>query len=371
MSDSATVNQIEKQQFIEKLLEIIGLRLKRILPQAEALILIGSFGREEGCVKRIGGKVKILNDLDFVLVSEPLSLFQRLALKRLNKELCAELGLWHLDIIQLTKSQLSSSNIKMMYYDLKMASKVIWGDKLIAEIIPYNEETKIPLIELQNLVINRLVTLLEGHPCLYLLDSHAHEARQIAKCYFAVIDALLVQANLYKSRYKEKLAALEAIATNDSTVAKELVDRSDWIWRAFNFELNPEQLEINQLHPIWLHARKLLIEQIITLSSKIDQTLYRKIEELLPRWRENFKRSQWQNLIGKILGMMQARPIKHQVEIRLALMLESYPESKKFNIANYTFNVPADINSKQTVIKRADHEWSQFAATLISDWYKA
>jgi hypothetical protein len=263
----------------------------------------------------------------------------------------------------LTLRDLSQPGVKMIHYDIKFGSTVFHGPPEVLDSIPYPSDAEIPAREVQNLLINRLVTALEGHPRTRGAESPEHKARQIAKVYLAVTDSRIVAAGRYRTRYAEKLKCLETLQPSDATAAT-IVPALPWCRRAWSCELAEDQSNAAALFEHWDRARKLLVQEILVRSEGLDDRRY-TASELIGRWRGSRQRilsgpGIW-NLGRRVL---QGKRVRSRVEQLLFATLSAYPEARTFaelGVRVPAWSAPTDGNGSA--------EWRRFADGLIADWY--
>ena len=109
-------------------LDIIVEKIKYINPIA--IILYGSYGRGEGAWydDKFGSKLPY-NDYDILIILK--SLISKIELKRIKKSLHKEINIKWIDLSQKTEKNIKNLNSSIFNYDLKYASKVIYGDTKI------------------------------------------------------------------------------------------------------------------------------------------------------------------------------------------------------------------------------------------------
>lgn len=325
-------------QHVEKDLSQITKHILELKLPVLALILSGSFGRGEGIVKVIDKNIISQNDYDIIVVTNNrLNFSARKKLRAAQDKLAQIINIRHLDLINLSTKDLQQNSVKMLLYDLKFHSQVFWqNDKGVTEnildLIPYKKESPIPDLEILNLLINRMLSLLEAHPQTKSLDSKELKARQIAKVRYALVDYCLIQANCYQTLYKEKENYLQTLST---PLAQILSKDLGWINQARTLQL--EQIEISN---IWATTRQLLVEAISNLSAKIlgqNQTSY---EQVLENWR--FPKSNLIIYFRKLVSALKGKIDHQKVEKEIFKLLFEYDSSSAF-------------------AKKAD--------TLIAQWY--
>ncbi len=176
-----------------------------------AIVLGGGFGRGEGCFREEDGRLVPVNDLDLYLVlREPAP---RETLAELESRIARDTLVGAVDLLPRLEGDLGALPPTIENVDLACGSRVVWGDAGVLERMSTIDPTSLPLWEAENLLRNRLVTLLEGHPSG---AGPAPAVYQRAKAVLAVVDAMLVRDGRYVTRYAEKVERyLEAPALGD------------------------------------------------------------------------------------------------------------------------------------------------------------
>src|SRR5438552_14167687 len=116
--------------------------------QPRALIVTGSFARNEASFQRQGEDWRVLGDAEFVLICEEHEQVSVETLKQLENEIEAGLMAKHI-ICQVSLSIAASSYLREMPphiygYELKHFGRVLLGDPRILHLIPQFEPTHLP-----------------------------------------------------------------------------------------------------------------------------------------------------------------------------------------------------------------------------------
>ncbi len=151
----------------------------------KALVLLGGYGRGEGSPK-IGpnGREEPFNDYDLIVVTTSLRPALRRELKRLEKELTAELGL-PVDLFPYLKRRLPHCEFSLLNFEMKHGHRVIRGDPHILDAMPDYPLARLPLSEGTRLLMNRGKLLLDVKRRLTLADPPTGgERRKLLKFLF-------------------------------------------------------------------------------------------------------------------------------------------------------------------------------------------
>lgn len=173
----------------------------------EAVIMVGSFSRGEEIICNYNGNTKILSDLEFMLVSKPVSFDKMKAicqaqekeiegyLKKLGYDLKVSLGF-------TTRQHLKRFKPYIFTIETKKFGKVLWGDEKILDLIPnYSFEDIEPIdgfILLNNRIVEQLIIFER------IKRGEGVHQYEINKGYIQIANSLLAFHRQYKSLYPEK-----------------------------------------------------------------------------------------------------------------------------------------------------------------------
>jgi hypothetical protein len=198
-------------------------------PSLVCLALIGAFGRGEGAVITSEKGPEPWNDYDLILVTHTREGWNRLP--TLGRTIASELSVRGVDIVPFLPGELRKKASAMMVVDAREGHVVIKGDKTILSDVPKASVTD---REALILLLNRMVCLLEAPPESLTGSPPAplFFTSQLSKAIFAVVDARLVRAGQYATKYREKTVRFLSLPDVGSEL-KEAVDE------AFSFRLSP------------------------------------------------------------------------------------------------------------------------------------
>jgi len=204
--------------------------------QPISIILYGSYGRDEGSwILDNIGKYVPYNDYDILMIIK--NKIPKEIIKSIRQNIACKIGIRWIDIDQKTPNELKSLRTLIYNYDLKYASKVIYGDDKIRDLIPEMDSTKIPLKDVEILFFTRIWTFLGAlnkkgtNVKIYGEDSRFFR-NQMGKAILAIVDVLLIQKGQYNSSYKERYNRLKKYFQHK----KELIELANW---ALNEKLIP------------------------------------------------------------------------------------------------------------------------------------
>lgn len=180
--------------------------LKFILP--EGIILYGGYGRNEG--SWIIGKdqtLKPYNDFDILLVVNK-QLSSDLLVK-IKKDIKSQISIRWIDLTQIKVKKLKKLKNSIYNYDLKNASKVLYGNKKLRSLIPDFRANEITLRDVDVLFKTRIWTLvgcfedksfenISGPKSMFFRN-------QMAKAVLACVDCYLILNKKYNFSYKKRV----------------------------------------------------------------------------------------------------------------------------------------------------------------------
>ena len=201
---------MNKKERLERDMLILEKRVLDIMP-VMSIVLHGGYGRDEGSWICEDGECRPYNDYDLILVTE-----EKLPAEQimpLRKRMASEVGIRWVDIAQYTPRELRTLRPTIKHYDLKYASKVIYGNAQVLDWIPVMEPSCLSLQEGQMLFFTRLWTLLgcldeRGLSCSQSGEKVRFFRNQMAKAVLAVVDVLLLQRQSYHLSYRRRVQRL-------------------------------------------------------------------------------------------------------------------------------------------------------------------
>ena len=231
---------------------------------SHSIILHGGYGRDEGSWVVGNGEYRPYNDYDIFLIIE--KKIPESELNDIRKCLAKEIGIKWVDIMQLHPGELSSLRLSIKNYDLKYASKVIYGDVSILELIPEMDVTKMPLVEGEILFFTRLWTLLgcldsKGVNQILRGEASRFFRNQMAKSVLAVVDVMLLLKGGYHPSYRERVKRL--------------------------IELYPHRKGVHEIarwsleEKLWTQAPDMSAEEVKSLYTKVNQLFFMEMLKLL------------------------------------------------------------------------------------------
>jgi len=183
---------------IERHMEIVTDEVRRAASNVDSIVLAGGFGRGEGSVRRLpeGGYLPI-NDYDlFVFTDTPVSFD---TYQKLTKHLKDRIGV-EIDMKFLRTRSLRSLVPDMFTFELKSASRVIWGKDLRDQIL--HEKKDVPLSAGLNTLFLEMLALITNFEPEYLSGKIPRDKVPIlnyvcSKAFIEICNALSLLGNFY------------------------------------------------------------------------------------------------------------------------------------------------------------------------------
>ena len=217
---------------------IVG-ALESAVPDLNAVILTGSFGRGEGGIEWKDGRPRPVNDYDLLVVALAAD---RLQLGVLGNALAREIGIDYVDIGVVRADELPKLGPTMFTFDLRYGSRVVHGDPALLEAVPRYASAAIPLNEGLTLLFNRVAGLLLGLPgsVVASLRPLGHDRtfllNQIVKAMLAIGDWYLLFWKAYTVSYRVRRTRFETLG-RAAGVDGGILAAVDW---AYGMKLRPD-----------------------------------------------------------------------------------------------------------------------------------
>jgi hypothetical protein len=188
-----------------------------------AVILGGGYGRGEGGVVIDGNTMRLYNDYDLFIISDDISSAK---IKRYQKALAViSIGLTEkigIDVdfsLLKNRSQLKNTGFLMMWYELKMGHKVIYGNRNILDTLPEYDANSMPVSEAGRLMLNRGVGLLLAEKKIRGFSGRKEDLefieRNIYKALMAAGDTYMITRGKYHYSYRKRYDMIDAFRNDD------------------------------------------------------------------------------------------------------------------------------------------------------------
>jgi len=219
-----------------------------------AIILFGGFGKGEGSIQLINDKPIPYNDFDFYVVTKDKLTDEQLNKISMNASHAINMGgleiayspeqgydskkFFHVDVRCIPYNKLDKLMKTQRYYELKYGSKVIYGDKLVLDMIPEIKPSDIPVSEGLRNLFNKLHTMLLGLQKEYNEDQKNIKIFWSYKSYLSCCEALLILSNKFAPTSLDRMRIFSEIyKKNFPELFEKIPNLSKKIEIATNFKL--------------------------------------------------------------------------------------------------------------------------------------
>ncbi len=236
-----------------------------VVPNVTAVILTGSFGRDEGGVVRDGdGRVRPLNDYDVLVLAPGAEQHEADRLHALGRSLAGEFGI---DFVHfgLWPNLDPARHITIGNFDLRYGSRVLWGPPDLLTTLPRFAAADIPLFEGLLLLYSRLGGLLSGLGRPRATDAYLRN--QIMKGRMALGDWHLIRARAYDTSYatrRERFGWLAGGLALDADERRAIID-------GYTFKLHPDDVATSDLDASARATMRWLTSAIVSATSEVSR----------------------------------------------------------------------------------------------------
>ena len=242
------------------LARIVDACLERI-PNPEAIVLYGGYGRGEGSWYRDeSGGWRPYNDYDLLVVCEEQISKARLA--PLREALASEIGIRWIDISLRSPGELANAKPSILNYDIKYASRVLHGDANVLERIPEIRVEQLGWIEARVYYFTRLYTLIgsldrEGLDTTLSGERSRFFRNQLAKAVLAAVDVILLAEERYDASYRVRVERVVELHTE----RRDLAELAPW---ALDEKLRPQAptMQSAEIRDLYFSVRELFLKEM-------------------------------------------------------------------------------------------------------------
>jgi hypothetical protein len=204
---------------------------ERLHCELVGLVLTGSFSRGEGTVLPVNGHLRVLGDIEFLVVVPRLSHYRALRrrMPALAREASERLGAPRVAVeIEFGPVEVGylrhRARPSIFVYDLATHGKVVWGPPDLLRAIPAFGPDRIPREDALHLVFNRTIEQLDAYDRLDGLAGEAllDAAYQRVKLVLDLAGSALAFAGLHATSYAERPAAFARLLAATPRLAARL-----------------------------------------------------------------------------------------------------------------------------------------------------
>lgn len=383
-----TIGAVDVDTVIQNHLDLICDAVTPLLPQAEAILLTGGFGRGEGGVFLQDGQAVPVNDYDIAILD---SGDDQPDLKTLGRNLAKTIGIDYIDLGQYPV-HFADLPISQFRYDLKYGSRVLRGDPTVLHALPQYAPADIPVQEGIQLLANRIAGIMTSPWETTVTNSFrgfkekCYFLNQLVKTLIAVGDYHLLRWAAYDVSYLTRRDRF-SILSEAEAFPKEMKER---IWQAYSFKVQPNYESIADLwkyyHDVVHIVRQTLIHWAdMASSADIDTT-----QEALRTYYRHFSERQanisadnefFIRRLSSRLSPYIRKEIPNGLSVRYsnycALMSLLFTLKEDFDVRQDSMQLAVDWISpvlKEPIRKDGSpalQEWNSLRTFLISLWEEA
>jgi hypothetical protein len=310
------------------------------------LVLTGSFSRGEGTVLPVDDHLRVLGDIEFLVVVPRMTDYR--ALRRRvgdwGREASACLGAPAVSVdIEFGPVEVGylrhRARPSIFVYDLATHGKVVWGPPDLLRAIPSFPPDRIPREDALHLVFNRTIEQLEAYDRLDALAGEAllDVAYQRVKLVLDLAGSALAFAGAHATSYAERPAAFARwLATRPALAARLPADFEAELGRAARAKLDPGAVPLLPAGDVsaqraWLRRR--IVEGVPALSAfliwELEQLTGARapLPTLLARWAEGEPRGRRVREWVKLALHPNRPPVRLSARRALVLARRSTPRA--------------------------------------------
>jgi hypothetical protein len=315
MQTALAPKQSAKSDANERVLALVVEKCAR-LPESvslrpKAIVLAGSFARNEGSVLDLDNRLLVLGDIEFMVFFPAGSDLNKLQIE-LNQRASeyraelAPLADCELEFSAVTPDYLRKLRPQIFGFELLAHGRTVWGDERILSNAPRFPASRIPRFDAWRMLNNRLLEQLEW------ADSFKHCDRrqllrilyQLVKCHMDLGTAVLLFAGRYESTYAERANALDQLAGENTERGMWFVHPlAQRVKESTTFKLNPNV----ELKPLGVRLDTADLEEVRT-------GICHAVTEMVP-----VARSIWRWAAAQISGR-ELKPEMKDAELRDAAL---------------------------------------------------
>jgi len=252
----------------------------------KAIVLVGSFSRNEAIFDQTKEPVKFFSDIEFWVVAEP-GAFAHIAMKKsviereLERRLLEKGYKVKISVGFTTVEHLKRLKPYIYTFEVKRYGKVLWGDGKILDNIPECSSENIDPLDGFILLNNRIVEQ------LMLLNNiergKSIDQYEINKGYIQVVNSILAFKKRYRSMYPEKREAILKLFEEDTDLLGRMtcfIAKIEPIFDSLS-GVQPKPLTKNGAMLEWRGLRKCFKQAWIYEAQRLTNNDSHDIEKLL------------------------------------------------------------------------------------------
>ena len=322
---------------IESDLEIIKKEILKEIKGVECILLGGGFGRGEGSVLLYKSKIQPINDYDIYVMSKNIPNHNKINLIR--SRLISLIKIRQIDIDFISKKDLWLTKKSVSDYDLKYASKLIYGNPDVLSIMPDFKPNEISLSESLKPLNLYLISIIQSFPFEDNIENRFWGRQQISKSILGWSMAILISEGKYNPSYITRQKLFNEI-TND----KEMIDLVDF---ATDFKIQPELNSKFDWNDLWLRNLNVHLNTICNIYSKYYNKKINTVFDVI----DCIKNNNYLNRLKRIYRFITGRRFyDEQVNLTIIeLLILSYINESNKKSSSYLIKIENELKKRLLV----------------------
>ena len=339
MKDSGNYTVINDDRIdvhIKKDLDIIVEEILNEIEHVDCILLGGGFGRGEGSVIVTESKIQPVNDYDIYVITELKPDFNKINLIR--SKLITLIKIRQIDIDFKTKNELRNRNKSVSEYDLKYASKLIYGDSKVLDIMPGFKPEEINLSESLIPVNLYLISIIQSFPFENSQENNFWGKQQISKSILGWSMAILVSKGKYHPSYSERQKIFRNITDNN-----DMIDLVDF---ATDFKLKPVLDSKIDWKKLWDKNLNIHMSVLYDIYSKNYNKKINNIFDVIGSIKNNYI-----NVIKKIIGYLTGKKfyINRENLVIIELLILSYINEINNTSSTHIYEIENELKKRLSI----------------------
>lgn len=259
--------QKELDDIVEQDMCLIIRTIKKEIGSIDAIILEGSFGRGEGAMIYKDDCWIPINDYDMCIVVD--KCVKQHEINSIKRKVLLQSDISRIDIAVMSKDKLRSLKPRMLFFDRKYGSQVIYGDTQILDTIPDMKSSDIPWFEAEKEYYTRIVSFILSMKKEFIVGkkrmNQADEfllRQQVSKSLIACANAQLILNGKYRASLVERQDTFEKMSPFEQEIM-------DLIRDAFHFKLKPTFDQREDIIEYYFHCRDIYLHLFLDFLSSM------------------------------------------------------------------------------------------------------
>ena len=335
-SKYSTIKDHRINDYIDGDLEIIKNEILKKISGIECIILGGGFGRGEGSVIVNKSKIQPINDYDIYVITN--YKVDAVKIKLIRLKLISLIKIRQIDIEFKTKNDLRFSKKSVANYDLKYASKLIYGNPETLNTIPDFKSNKILLSESLIPLNLYIISIIQSYPQNDTAENDFWGKQQISKSVLGWSMAILISEGKYHPSYIIRQKLFKDLANNN-----EMVDLVDF---ATDFKIKPVLNSKIDWNELWFKNLNIHLSTLDKIYSKYYNKKINNIFDIIDCIKMNHR-----NILKKIYGFITNNKVyKNRENLTIIeLLILSYINQRNKGFSSYLIEIEKELKKRLSI----------------------